>query len=492
MKERKNTKVCVAEHVRLKKLRIIKTVTGLSEENNAVLKEACLMKQLKHPCIPEIYDIEEHEYGFSIIEEYIQGESFHSYFQTKTPGKEKIIAFAVQLCGLLEYLHGQEPKILHLDLKPDNILIKEERLYLIDFGSAIQGIREENSEKLTGTPGYAAPECYKGEAGEGSDLYSAGKLIEYMMRNAVLNEQVKKGREWKKLLRIVEKATREKALERYPSASAMKNALKAAGRQKQEKASTDNGIWTVGLAGSGRRMGVTSFALEFAAFLKKKEYKTLYLECNESDAVLQMLSGKRRSGAMWQTLSGKGHFDTILQTFSEKRSFDAVMQTFLEKRSSDASGEIPCFKGVPVEEAMNSFRCEQGEESYNLSCEENYYAQQGFQILLEDFGVLTPENKEEFLKADLSLFFVGCKEWELENTWKGLCQLQQKESKFLMMVNFSNQKEYKTFIKQFPKIPCRRVSLMAWNEEKEMRQTAEKSEELQEELLEMLQEKRKK
>lgn len=66
----------MAEHVRLKQLRIIKTAMEVSEENNSVLKEAYLMKQLSHPCIPKIFDIEEQEKGFCIIEEYIQGESF--------------------------------------------------------------------------------------------------------------------------------------------------------------------------------------------------------------------------------------------------------------------------------------------------------------------------------------------------------------------------------------------------------------------------------
>lgn len=447
LKERKDTKVCVAEHIRLKQLRIIKTVAGASEETNAVLREAYLMKQLKHPCIPEIYDIEEHENGFSIIEEYIQGESLTSYCLSENPEKEKIIMFAIQLCSLLEYLHGQELEILHLDLKPDNILVKNDNLYLLDFGSAIQGSRDQKSRKLTGTPGYAAPECYCGEAGVRSDLYSVGRLLEFMLAHSRELCESGKKRSDKKLLRIMKKALRERPSDRYPSASAMRYALETIQRKKVYCAggSGRRKVYTVGLAASGRRMGVTAFALWFAGFLMKQGYKVLYLECNESDAVLQMLSARK---------------------------------------VTDRKDGIPYYRGIAVEEARSSSQAKGSGEGYSLSCEEKYYMEQGFQIILEDFGALTPENREEFLKTELSLYFAGCKEWELENTWKGLCLLQQKGS-FLMLLNFTAEREFRKFAKRFPLIPCRRIPVAAVPADGQMHGMAE---ELLEELLEMLRE----
>lgn len=96
----------------------------------------------------------------------------------------------IQLCSVLAYLHDREPKILHLDLKPDNILVNNGKLYLIDFGSAVEGAgRREGG--LTGTPGFAAPECYQGEAREQSDIFSAGKLMEFMLRKRMPQEAQK-------------------------------------------------------------------------------------------------------------------------------------------------------------------------------------------------------------------------------------------------------------------------------------------------------------
>lgn len=413
LKKSGDTSVYLAEHIRLKQLRVIKTVRGSRGEGNAVLREAASLKKLEHPGIPKIYDIEEWEDGFGIVEEYIQGESLTSYFLSKNPKKEEIILFMLQLCELLCYLHKRTPPLLHLDLKPDNLLIYEGKVYLVDFGSALRKGANDGRTPLTGTPGYAAPECYQGEADARSDIYSAGKLLAYMLSKC--REEGLKGKEWRKLRAIADKACREKPADRYRTADAMKKALQALGRRGGQKRKS----CVIGLAGSGRRMGVTHFALAYAAFAQKHGERVLYLECNES-------------------------------AMAEQAALRA------EKQKEDG---IFLYHGITVAECRGGLgRIEPG--GYSVEKEENYYLERGYSMILADFGVLTTGNFTEFVRADLCLFFAGGKDWELENTWRGLARLSGFEEKVLLLLSYVSEKQLRAFSERLSELSCRRVPLV--------------------------------
>ncbi|MDE7299140.1 MAG: serine/threonine protein kinase [Lachnospiraceae bacterium] len=413
LKERGGTRVCLAEHLLLKQKRIIKTVCRTSGEAEAALREAVLMRGLRHPCIPEIYDIEEQESGFSIIEEYIPGESLTSYFLSKYPETEEIISFSVQLCGLLEYLHGRKPPVLHLDIKPDNLIVCRGRLHLVDFGSARQTEQGGEAAALTGTPGYAAPECYRGAAGVRSDLYAVGRLLEFMLSHSAERRGRKQRARRKSLLRVMRRAQREKPEERYPSASAMKRALLAVGGAGADWA----GCRTVGIAACTRRMGATYIAFLFAAFLQQKRKRVLYLECNESGTVIRLPVKERPD-------------------------------------------RPPEFQGIPVAEARGT-RLRICGEGYGTAWERNYFERLGYQIVLEDFGALTPENLKAFLSADLSLFLVGGRVWERETMWKGMTLLSRCQKRPIVLVNFSGEREFKELSGQLPDVRCLRLPLAA-------------------------------
>ncbi len=410
LKERKGTGVYLAEHIRLKRLCVIKTIRGSTREKNAILGEAASLKQLQHSGIPKIYDIEEEENGFSIVEEYIQGESLTSYCLSGNSKKEEIISFMIQLCDLLAYLHKRTPPLLHLDLKPDNLLVNDGKLYLVDFGSALCNGNAGRKEGLTGTPGYAAPECYRGEAEVRSDIYSAGKLLTYMISEN--RAGTLKRWERKKLDAVAAKACREKPADRYRDADAMKKALegvqKHGGRRRKS--------CVVGLAGSGRRMGVTYFALACAAFAKRQGERVLYLECNES--------------AMAQQVSEK----------AEKQKGDGLF----------------VYHGIEVAECRTGIGRDTG-SGYSVDNETEYYKNRGYSVIFADFGVLTTENLKEFASADYCLFFAGEKDWELENTWRGLARLSGLEEKLLLLLYGSSEKGLRAFSRQLPGLSCRRV-----------------------------------
>lgn len=410
LKQNAVTGVYLAEHIRLKELRVIKTVQGGNGEESAVLREAALLKQLAHSGIPRIYDIEEWADGFYIVEEYIQGKSLTSYFQSKNPKKEEIIHLMVQLCDLLSYLHSRTPPLLHLDLKPDNLLIHGEILYLVDFGSALRKEGKAERAPLTGTPGYAAPECYAGEADARSDIYSAGKLLAYMISKCRKKGAGKK--EWRGLEAVADRAARRKPADRYRTAQAMKRALRALDKRREGRKES----CVIGLAGSGRRMGVTHFALSYAAFAKRRGERVLYLECNGS-AMLEQAALN-----------------------AEKQGDDGLLLYH-----GVAAAEC---RGVPGGTAA----C-----GYSVKNETDYYISCGYSMILADFGVLTTENSADFVRTDMCLFFAGEKDWELENTWRGLARLSGFEEKALLLLCYASEKRFRAFSAGLPGISCRRV-----------------------------------
>ena len=150
-------------------------------DSDTILREARLIKNLKHSHIPVIYDIEEDDISICIIEEYISGKSLRSYINdTDNIKTSEICDIAVKLCDILEYLHNCDNEIIHLDIKPDNIIIDEHNnVKLIDFGSSIHKAGLTQAGMIS--PGYAAPEQYSGkELTYQTDIYSVGMVLKFM------------------------------------------------------------------------------------------------------------------------------------------------------------------------------------------------------------------------------------------------------------------------------------------------------------------------
>jgi serine/threonine protein kinase len=166
-------------------LKIYATGTGLDEESlKTFTKEYSIVFDLNHPnlLIPKHYDqCESMPY---LVMPYMEKGSC-----AKLCGKfsEKELAkFLVQIGFALEYLHSQEPPIVHQDLKPDNILVDNKgNFYLTDFGISTK-IRKTLTRSMgatktasSGTMAYMPPEKFSENLNDkkpikANDIFSLG------------------------------------------------------------------------------------------------------------------------------------------------------------------------------------------------------------------------------------------------------------------------------------------------------------------------------
>lgn len=154
--------VMKAYHKRLRKDVVIKKIHSDIQDEDEQRLEADILKNLHHPYLPQVFDyFVEDGIGYTVMD-YVQGESFgQKLAHGERFHEKKVLKYAKQICEALDYLHSQEPPVIHGDIKPDNIMLtSEDNICLIDFN--ISGITKDGTAVTFGyTQGYGAPEQYR-------------------------------------------------------------------------------------------------------------------------------------------------------------------------------------------------------------------------------------------------------------------------------------------------------------------------------------------
>jgi eukaryotic-like serine/threonine-protein kinase len=146
--------------------------------------EFTVMRSLSHPNLPKYYALFESQQISYLVMEYIEGQSLADVQQAQgSPLIEaQVLAYALQLCDALQYLHSQTPVILHRDIKPANIRITPAGLIkLVDFGLLKQGTSLTGTMGKGLTPAYAPPEQYSGGTDPRSDIFSLGATLYHLL-----------------------------------------------------------------------------------------------------------------------------------------------------------------------------------------------------------------------------------------------------------------------------------------------------------------------
>src|SRR6185436_7076127 len=96
---------------------------AVPNSKEAFYREAALLANLRHPCLPKVMDYFTEDGGEFLVMEFIGGQDLlQLLLQHDGPLPQvKVLAWAIELLKLLEYLHKHEPPILHRDVKPANL-----------------------------------------------------------------------------------------------------------------------------------------------------------------------------------------------------------------------------------------------------------------------------------------------------------------------------------------------------------------------------------
>ncbi|NNJ09743.1 tetratricopeptide repeat protein [Chloroflexales bacterium ZM16-3] len=148
----------------------------------AFVREAQLLVSLNtpgHAHIPEIYDF--FPDSRCLVMKYIVGEDLARELKRRGAAfpLDEALQVMCEAASSLVYMHSRTPEpVLHRDIKPANLLRDSEgRVWLIDFGLAQRAVAEAKADLASGTPGYAPPEQWRGQAMPASDVYALAATL---------------------------------------------------------------------------------------------------------------------------------------------------------------------------------------------------------------------------------------------------------------------------------------------------------------------------
>ena len=152
----------------------------LSDDAMALVRfqrEASAASRLSHPNVVDIYDVGEYEGMHYIVMEFIRGRTLKELIaQRGALDVDEAIGVMKQLVSAINHAH--EHKIIHRDIKPQNVLVKDDgTIKITDFGIAVANgsVQLTYNNTVMGSAHYLAPETTQGkEPNEQVDIYSLG------------------------------------------------------------------------------------------------------------------------------------------------------------------------------------------------------------------------------------------------------------------------------------------------------------------------------
>lgn len=235
--------------------------SGYPEIRRRARLEASLM--FSHPNLVEMYgccEVAPDKGPLFIISGYVEGDNIDRFIDKNIrhlPNAEKRICnMFLPVLDALSYIH--QKNIIHMDIKPSNIMVENERnVRLMDLGIAdVSMATSEITSEMMGTPKYAAPEQFAKTAvnsklSRATDIYEAGvTLYELITKQNPFPNAVGEARELHQsiilkktseisdqILAVIRKATAIKPSDRYQHASEMKRALVEAFNEPPRKSS---------------------------------------------------------------------------------------------------------------------------------------------------------------------------------------------------------------------------------------------------------------
>lgn len=145
-------------------------------------QEARMLSKLNHPSIVKFIDLFIEDHRAYLALERIEGVPLSRLVAERGPVNQiDAKAIALSACEILEYLHSQQPPVIHRDFTPDNLILQTDgTIKLIDF-SVAQQIESNITGTVVGKHMYMSPEQFRGKPTTKSDIYSLGATLHYIL-----------------------------------------------------------------------------------------------------------------------------------------------------------------------------------------------------------------------------------------------------------------------------------------------------------------------
>ncbi|MBF6224109.1 protein kinase [Nocardia abscessus] len=206
------------------------------EAHVVALAERQFLSEVAYPGIVKIHNFVKHRSGRDvadgyIVMEYVGGRSLKKMLDLRAPDRipvSEAIAFMMEILPALDYLHSFG--LAYNDLKPDNIMVSEDEVKLIDLGAVAA---MESYGSIYGTPGFQAPEITETGPTVASDIYTVGRTLAALVLDMPKNanghqlpgipspEDEPLLREYPALHRLLRRATDPDPRRRFPTAYGM-------------------------------------------------------------------------------------------------------------------------------------------------------------------------------------------------------------------------------------------------------------------------------
>ena len=229
-------------------------------------REARLLARMHHQALPRVSDHFNEADGQFLVMQYVAGDDLAEMLTKRNSPfpQEEVLRWADQLCDALDYLHTQDPQIIHRDIKPQNLkLTTRGQIVLLDFGLAKGSVGQMSvvttSASIFGyTPNYAPLEQVQGLGTDPrSDIYALAATLFHLITNvkppdalsragAIVNGQPDPLPPANRVTNqvsgavaaVLSKGLSQKRDDRFESANAMRDALKLASEHPLGSAET--------------------------------------------------------------------------------------------------------------------------------------------------------------------------------------------------------------------------------------------------------------
>jgi WD40 repeat protein len=142
------------------------------------------LSTLQHPHLPRYQESFEFRKNSYLAMELVSGQNLYQRLsqQQGALAEAEVLAYALQVCDALVYLHSQSPPIFHRDIKPANLRLQADgTIKLVDLGTFRLGGNPIRTLRRAATPAYAPLELWGDAIDARSDIYSLAATLYHLL-----------------------------------------------------------------------------------------------------------------------------------------------------------------------------------------------------------------------------------------------------------------------------------------------------------------------